>query len=106
MTLQAPWQQVKPLVKDVGIRARNKAAAKARTMLANTAEIDTQMYLEAKAKPDQEQGQCLEWVATLSAWTQDKKEQIGQATTTRCPHCGKEGQDMVHTIWPCETLGG
>ena len=105
MTLQVPWQQVKPLVKDVGIRARNKAAAKARTMLANTAEIDTQMYLEAKAKFDQEQGQCLECVATLSAWTQDKKEQIGQAATTSCPHCGKEGQDMVHTIWTCEILG-
>ena len=47
MTLEVPWQHVKSLVKEVGIRARNKFAASQRTMLDKVNELDMDLFTRA-----------------------------------------------------------
>ena len=103
-TLEVPWQHLKPLVKDIGIRARNSYAATQRTMLDNIQELDMALFRKAASKLDKGEKAVLEWVATLSAWTEHKKESIGQALTSKCPHCGCEQVTIEHTIWNCNVL--
>ena len=99
-----PWQHVKPLIRDVFSRARMAYASSVRTALANAPEIDRAMFTQSVTKRTREECNILEYVATLSAWTNHHKERIGQSTTSRCPHCNKENQTIVHTIWTCATL--
>ena len=74
-----PWQHVRMLTRDLGIRARTRAASKARTYLANCTEVDFDIYKESIRGRSAEAAKIIEWVTTLSAWSQEKKEMIGQA---------------------------
>ena len=103
-TMDVPIQHLKPLVKDVGIRARNKQAATVRQQLDGTAELDVDMFNVAANKLDKEEQKALRWVASLSAWTNEKKEEIGQAPSAKCDHCGQIHDSITHTIWTCQAL--
>ena len=85
-----PWQHVKPLARGIFTRARYKYASGIRTTLHNTSELDPAMFIEVVQKRPREERTILEYVATLSMWTNEKKEGIGQAATTKCPHCDEE----------------
>ena len=101
-TLEVPWQHLKPLVKEIGIRARNAYAATQRTLLGKVTELDMGLFRQSAAKSNKDDRATLEWAATLSAWTEHEKESIGQALTTKCPHCGLEQTTIEHIIWSCK----
>ena len=102
--LDIPWQHVKPLARDVFSRSRMQYASTVRSALKGTPEIDSAMFTQSVSKRPREEKAILEYVATLSAWTNHHKERIGQAPTHRCPHCNKENQTIDHTIWTCGVL--
>ena len=102
--MDVPWQHVKPLARGIFTRARYKYASGIRTTLRNTSELDPAMFIEVVQKRPREERTIFEYVATLSMWTNEKKEGIGQAATTKCLHCNEEYQDSTHTIWDCPVL--
>jgi hypothetical protein len=102
--LEEPWQHLRPCIITAAKLARSKAAASTRTVVGSCIEIDSPVLARAikAALPANEE--CIKYVASAGAWSESSKVTARFASDGRCPHCGAENQDIVHTIYSCPGL--
>jgi hypothetical protein len=102
--LEEPWQHLRPCLIAAAKLARSKAAASTRTVIGSCIEIESPVLVRAISAALPENEECIKYIASAGAWSESAKVKSRLAADGRCPHCGAEDQDIVHTIYSCPGL--
>ena len=103
--LHAPYQFLKPLLRQLVVNSRMQAAASTRTLLGKAQTLDMHALHSAFSrtkKPCSELGQ-LKWLLSQSYWSNDKLQMVGRYCTNAC-ECGHTPQNFLHIIYDCPLL--
>ena len=99
--LKAPWQDVHPTLRGMGIRARQRHAATTRRALNGTHEIDAHATRKAMEKQAGEDIRIIRSIATLGRWDEQLANESGTTESDACELCGGKGGGWEHLVKRC-----
>ncbi len=102
--MNTPWQFVKQLATQMAVRARTHAASGSRESLGGVEEIDVITLQASYHRFADSEKRILTHMASGAAWSGEEKKEIGRLDDARCPHCGAEEVNIVHTVWHCPEI--
>ena len=99
---ETPHQFIKPLSREIGKRARTKAANNSRTKALNLKEIDQTATNASLETLDSKQRDTIMIAIKGSTWTADNLFKLGKANSPICTLCGTgDDQTFEPRIWEC-----
>ena len=98
---QTPAQYLRPAVRALGVRARNRFASTIRSNLSELAILDTDTYNLAINQLDLPSRQWLGHHHSLGTWSDAKKQAVDPLNDGSCDYCGHETGDLIHLTWKC-----
>ena len=99
--LTSPYQYLKPLVRDMAVRARTWFASSKRSVLSGVVDIDWHTLRAAwnKKKDDVKIKDHLQWHLSLSGWSNQRLADVGVGTS-ECA-CGASSKTKWHSLCEC-----
>ena len=104
--LEEPWQHLRDMVTDAGIRARDIRTAQMRKVMQGCEEIDHNILDAALAKLLPEDRGIMNCVTALGEWDEVHLHDIQELDDDRCELCGEEQGTWEHKIWRIQSLEG
>ena len=98
---QIPAQYLRPAVRALGVRARNRYAATIRSNLNELTTLDIDTYHHATSHLDPPDKQWLAHHHCLGTWSDDKKQVVDPLHDGSCNYCGNATGDFIHLTWKC-----
>ena len=92
-----PWQNVDPLIRNAGARARTTTAPP-RDSINAIPEIDTDTLAKIHKHTDHDDIKILVHINSAAAWTATAKHKANSTITAKCPHCSHPEQNWAHTL--------